>query len=182
MTEFTKQEKYLYSKALKTREFLHRKFPLAFMGFGEFKRPLKLGIHLDIIRALDANGEVVTYERMGCIDLAIKDYTSGAGYLRAMVAGAERIDLDGKPAGTVSPEHAAEAATRLKEAYQTKVDSALRRAHKNGYDMANLGDPALIASDLMDCDVIFAGADLVTVTTCCADWLYRQRLLDGQTS
>ena len=46
---------------------------------------------------------------------ALRAYTSNAGYLRALLAGACRIDLDGKPAGAVTPEDEAVAKARLAE-------------------------------------------------------------------
>ena len=46
---------------------------------------------------------------------ALRAYTSNAGYLRALLAGACRIDLDGKPAGTVTPEDEAVARAWLAE-------------------------------------------------------------------
>jgi hypothetical protein len=46
---------------------------------------------------------------------ALRTYTSNAGYLRALLAGACRTDLDGKPAGTVTPEDEAVAKARLAE-------------------------------------------------------------------
>ena len=44
---------------------------------------------------------------------ALGDYTSGPTYLRACVAGAPRIGLDGKPCGEVSEQQAAHAKARL---------------------------------------------------------------------
>src|SRR6516164_8567086 len=46
---------------------------------------------------------------------ALRAYTSNAGYLRALSAGASRIDLEAKPAGTVTTEDEAVAKRRLAE-------------------------------------------------------------------
>ena len=46
---------------------------------------------------------------------ALGAYTSNARYLRALSAGACRVGLDGKPAGTVTPEDEAVAKKRLAE-------------------------------------------------------------------
>jgi ProP effector len=48
------------------------------------------------------------------LGLAMRLYTSNSGYLRAsMISGADRIDLDGNPAGTVTEKDAANAAQQL---------------------------------------------------------------------
>jgi ProP effector len=61
------------------------------------QRPIALGIGNQLISA----GVITIAETRG---LAI--YTRRLTYLRAMVGGAARIGLDGKPAGEVSEEHA----------------------------------------------------------------------------
>lgn len=61
--------------------------------------PLKIGIFADI--------------REQCQDIpehllrwAIEDYTDGCSYHASVISGANRINLDGKPCGTVEPAHA----------------------------------------------------------------------------
>ena len=50
--------------------------------------------------------------------------TSDARYLRALTAGAPRIGLDGKPAGTVTPEEEAVARRRLAESVKREARQA----------------------------------------------------------
>jgi ProP effector len=70
-------------------------------------RPLKIGIHADVLTAL---GDAVQARDLS---FALRAYTSNVGYLRALSAGASRIDLHGKPAGTVTAEDEVVAKTRL---------------------------------------------------------------------
>jgi ProP effector len=73
-------------------------------------RPLKCGIRHDL-------AGVLTGEEL---HLALRWYVNRLMYQRALVAGAARVDLDGKPVGSVSEEHAAGAkhlvAKRIKRA------------------------------------------------------------------
>lgn len=93
-------------RAMTTRAFLMKRFPLVFMPFDQPKIPLKIGIRMDIIMVeptMDWNN----------LHLALKDYTNGRSYLRNMEPGAYRIGLDGLPAGVVTEEQAAFAAAKL---------------------------------------------------------------------
>jgi sRNA-binding protein len=67
------------------------------------------GAFLDVLAAL---GEAV---RARDLQSALRAYTSNAGYLRVLLAGACRVDLDGNPAGTVTPEDETAAKARLAE-------------------------------------------------------------------
>jgi ProP effector len=55
---------------------------------------------------------------------ALRAYTSNARYLRALAAGACRVGLDGKPAGTVTPEDEAVARRRLAESVKREARQA----------------------------------------------------------
>jgi ProP effector len=72
-------------------------------------RPLKVGIHADVLTAL---GDAVQALDLG---FALRAYTSNTRYLGALSAGASRIDLEGKPAGTVTAEDEMVAKRRLVE-------------------------------------------------------------------
>jgi ProP effector len=74
-------------------------FPAA---FNERPKPLKLGIHNDIIERL---GPVSYPELRG----AFRFYTGSLRYLRTLKPDALRIDLDGNAAGTVTEQEAAHA-------------------------------------------------------------------------
>jgi ProP effector len=85
------------------------RFPQAFSARGQPRQPLKVGIHADLIAAL--GGAVRPRE----LKSALRAYTSKPSYLRALVAGAPRVALDGSPAGTVTSEDEAAAKARLAE-------------------------------------------------------------------
>jgi hypothetical protein len=84
---------------LDTLAVLSEWFPLAFKP--PVFRPLKLRIHLDLIERAPVTAEEV--------HAALSIHCHALSYLRAQVAGAPRIDLDGNPAGVVSAEEAASA-------------------------------------------------------------------------
>ena len=72
------------------------KFPKTFFVYERRRRPLKVGIHRDIEAVLGAE-----------VDQQILGWTIGAyvfnvGYLSSLRVGAERLDLDGNPAGVIT--------------------------------------------------------------------------------
>lgn len=67
-------------------------------------RPLKIGIHQDLVNA----GQVKRAVRN-----ALRAYCSRRAYLKAMGAGVPRIDLEGQPVGEVSPDEALVAQAQL---------------------------------------------------------------------
>jgi len=83
------------------------RFPRTFSRRGP--QPLKVGVYGDVLAAL---GDIV---RPRDLQSALRAYTGNRGYFRALLAGACRIDLDGKPAGTVTPEDEKVAKARLAE-------------------------------------------------------------------
>jgi len=88
-------------------ELLCDRFPQTFSRRGP--QPLKVGVYADVLAAL---GDAVQPRGL---QSALRAYTSNAGYLRALSAGACRVDLDGNPAGTVTAEDEAVAKARLAE-------------------------------------------------------------------
>ena len=68
-------------------------------------RPLKLKIHLDLIERAPVTPEEV--------HAALSIHCRAHSYLRASTEGAVRVDLDGKPAGAVTAEEAANARARI---------------------------------------------------------------------
>ena len=102
-------------------KLLCERFPQTFSR--RAPKPLKVGVYADILAAL---GDTV---QLRDLKSALRAYTSNARYLRALSAGACRVGLDGKPAGTVTPEDEAVAKKRLAEpvdqtAPQVKVGPA----------------------------------------------------------
>lgn len=75
---------------------LEERFPAAIRRHGRDRRPLKLKIHLDVIKALEGVAPVEAITR------AVATYVANEFYLKACQVGAERVDLDGKAAGLVT--------------------------------------------------------------------------------
>lgn len=83
------------------RAEFHRVFPKIFTREGDIKavkRPLKIGIHLDLFEAFPSKDQKL-------IRLALHDYVQGKKYLKACFDGAERVDLQGKVTGFVTRAH-----------------------------------------------------------------------------
>jgi ProP effector len=90
-----------------TIALLAERWPTVFSVFEQRRRPLKIGIHLDILAALD--GVVTEVE----LSPAMRYYVGSPWYLRMMIAGSARIDLDGVAVGTVTDAQATKAAAIL---------------------------------------------------------------------
>ena len=86
-------------ETLATITMLAIRWPLAFWVLETRRRPLKVGIHLDVMAA---GG----FEEAALRD-ALRAYTINAAYRRNLIAKAERVALDGSVAGWVTPEQAA---------------------------------------------------------------------------
>jgi ProP effector len=74
-------------------------------------RPLALGIH-KVIRERSPD---ITQD---AIRLAMKLHTGSTRYLKALTQSDQRFDLDGQPAGTVTPEQQEVAANTLRERFK----------------------------------------------------------------
>jgi sRNA-binding protein len=90
-----------------TRALLAEKFPNCFCPKGTAKKPLKIGIRVDLaVRCPE-----VPYD---LLRKALADYCLGPSYQVALLTvGAERYDLDGNVCGVVTEGHSAMAAARL---------------------------------------------------------------------
>jgi len=97
-------------------KLLCERFPQTFSR--RAPKPLKVGVYADVLAAL---GDTV---QLRDLKSALGAYTSNARYLRALTGGAPRIGLDGKPAGTVTPEDEAVARRRLAESVKREVRQA----------------------------------------------------------
>lgn len=90
------------------RAKLSQSFPKAFLPKGSVKLPLAIGIDKAIIEAWpDVDRELLT--------AALRDYTRGMKYLVSCIEGAERIGLDGSPAGLINANQAGFAKGLLKK-------------------------------------------------------------------
>lgn len=99
------------------RAFLVQKFPFCFVPKGEPKRPLKVGIHVDMQRL----GVLPTSKR---IKAFLGDYTRGPIYLEAVAAGGPRYGLEGKIAGQVDEAARRKAVTMLGQIRKDSADRA----------------------------------------------------------
>src|SRR5215472_16120843 len=86
---------------------LQERWPKCFAIYEQRRRPLKIGIHNDLLIAL--NGTLPPLE----LSHALRAYTGNAYYLTMLRKGAWRLDLDGKPAGTVTAKDEASARQTL---------------------------------------------------------------------
>src|SRR6516164_8558278 len=98
---------------------LAEKWPSCFSIIESGRRPLKLGIRGDVLAALD--GAISA----GKVSAALRWYVSSPEYQRRLLHGAWRVDLNGRPAGTVSQEDEAHApalnlAERMKQTSQAE--------------------------------------------------------------
>jgi ProP effector len=107
---------------------LAKTFPKCFSVYERRRRPLKIGIHRDIKAALD--GAITPAD----LHKALGIYCSNPAYLGHTRTGAWRLDLDGKPAGTVTADEEAHAKATLagikakKEARTAAVKAAAQPA------------------------------------------------------
>jgi ProP effector len=86
---------------------LAEKWPCCFSITESGRRPLKLGIRDDVLAALD--GAIPA----GKLSAALRWYVSSPEYQRRLLHGAWRVDLNGRPAGTVSQGDEAHARAQL---------------------------------------------------------------------
>lgn len=89
------------------RALLVDRFPKCFAGQGQTKRPLKVGIGLDVLLQMP---ELSGYS----IGVALEDYCWGKKYCESMKAGDPRINLEGENEGVVRPMEADHAALRMR--------------------------------------------------------------------
>lgn len=93
------------------RAILNENYPTVFVAKGEPKRPLAMTVGQSVLLSLPEIGTAN-------LTLALNDYCSGPSYLGVCVAGAKRIDLEGREDGIVTLAQAEFARQRLE--YQEK--------------------------------------------------------------
>jgi ProP effector len=84
-----------------TIDLLAATWPNCFSGPVSGRRPLKVGIGKEVAAA--ASGAITPEE----LDAALQHYVGAKSYQQQLREGAQRVDLDGSPAGTVTAEQAA---------------------------------------------------------------------------
>ncbi len=79
-------------------------FPGGFKSMAEVK-PLKKGIKEDLLKRLSTLENIVTEDK-ACMVKSLSYYVNTQAYHKSVVVNAERVDLDGQPAGIVTAEEA----------------------------------------------------------------------------
>jgi ProP effector len=100
---------------------LCERFPKCFVWFEDKRRPLKCRIHADIL----AVGGFDPHE----LGHVLSAYTCNAKYRSRLVEGAERIDLNGEPAGNVTFEEQLRA-QELNAIFYAKARRRLQERHR----------------------------------------------------
>ena len=111
---------------------LAEKWPSCFSMIESGRRPLKLGIRDDVLAALD--GAISA----GKVLAALRWYVSSPEYQRRLLHGAWRVDLNGRPAGTVSQEDEAHARAQLAAIEAKRAECA--SASSNSAPALNLAE------------------------------------------
>jgi ProP effector len=93
------------ARVLALIELLAERFPKCFAVYQARRRPLKLGIHKDVVAVLDIDAAALSE--------ALRCYVSASGYLYQCRVGAPRIDLNGEAAGEVTAGEAVASQARL---------------------------------------------------------------------
>jgi ProP effector len=86
---------------------LAERWPRCFFVYEKRRKPLKIGVHLDVMAAL---GDTVSRTQLG---IGLRYYVGNHCYLKACREGADRIGLDGQPSGKVSADEAKNSAASL---------------------------------------------------------------------
>jgi ProP effector len=105
------------AEALATITALAMRWPNCFWVYEERRKPLKIGIHVDIMQAGGFEEPALR--------AALRAYVRNITYRRQLIAGAKRVGLDGLPAGAAVT---AEEAQHAQEANATFFRKARKRA------------------------------------------------------
>lgn len=101
-------------KPLPQRNTALKRLTETFMVFRKCQ-PLAIGIHKTIKTQLPDIGD-------GALRFALKQHTASTKYLKAVANGDQRFDLDGNPAGEITPEQRQQALDALKERFRKAAE------------------------------------------------------------
>ena len=93
-------------------------------------RPLAIGVH----KAINASHPEVDKQ---ALKMTLKRYTASTKYLKAVAAGGARYDLDGNPAGEITPEQQKQANDALLDRFRKQAERH-REAEKAKQHQAKL--------------------------------------------
>lgn len=117
-------------------DLLKLHFPGGFKSMSEVK-PLKKGIKEDLLKRLCAIETIVTEDK-ACMVKSLSYYVNTLSYHRSVVAGAERVDLDGQPAGIVTAEEAQYSIEKQQARQQAKKQASSTAIEKAEEESADL--------------------------------------------
>jgi ProP effector len=123
---------------------LARLWPNCFAVYERRRRPLAIGIDQALFVQLELairSGHVTETD----VRLALQRYVGANGYLDKCIAGAQRVGIDGKPAGVVTEQQAARArniVAKRAARRQANGNSGMRVVVDNESDRAGFGDAA----------------------------------------
>ncbi|HSW93467.1 MAG TPA: ProQ/FinO family protein [Gammaproteobacteria bacterium] len=118
----TKQKPAWLEQAQYGVELLKAWFPHCFKELKDIQ-PLKVGIKQDLVKYLSTCENIVVADK-ACMVNSLSYYVNSVAYHKGMIAGAMRIDLEGKEAGTVT----AEEANYSNECRKTKLQKKTTKA------------------------------------------------------
>ena len=98
-------------------ELLKAYFPLCFKETEA--HPLKVGIKQDLVKQLGSLDNIVTSDK-ACMVKSLSYYVNTTIYLKSIIAGATRIDLDGNASGIVTAEEEQYSLQRRQTKHQKK--------------------------------------------------------------
>ncbi|TCO83073.1 sRNA-binding protein [Plasticicumulans lactativorans] len=104
-------------------DYLHRRFPVAFVNDPAAVHPLAVGTREALHTAI---AEDPLADPAAC-DWALRRWCLSRAYTAALAAGRPRIDIEGHITGGVAPEHQAAAAARLATEGDRTAERAKRR-------------------------------------------------------
>lgn len=108
-------------------ELLKAHYPACFKDTKEIQ-PLKVGIKQDLVKLLSTREDIVLSDK-SCMVSSLSYYVNSPSYLKSVIAGATRIDLEGNSIGTVSVEEAnyslerSQSKLRKKQSPKTKIET-----------------------------------------------------------
>lgn len=108
-------------------DILSTRYPACFTQDASSLRPLAIGIQR-AIREDEAKLEEAERAPGWVVRMALSRYTRSTGYLKAVVAGVPRCNLDGSDAGPISEQARAFATTELEARAQRKENAKVARA------------------------------------------------------
>lgn len=119
-------QKVNYKKSDRIKALLIKELPKCFKE-GELKQPLCIGIHLQVhTHYKDEDRFEPDHLQKG-----LNKYCAGEKYLKVIVEGAHRIDIEGHPVGVVTAKEAVYAKEKLKKIEELRKKKEIEKAKTN---------------------------------------------------